>query len=175
MTVRGPKNESRATASSADTPVDSIVPDSAETQPAKGASSGVPVNYGSLVPVGGGDPVPMLKNRLRIGRREDCDIVLNFANVSGHHCLMELVEGYWFIKDLRSRNGIKVDGKRILAGLRKRIDAGMVISVAKHQYKVDYDPTLLGAYGTPPQDEILDNLFSESLLDRAGLSRKPKS
>ncbi len=130
--------------------------------------------YGNLIPVGGGDPIPLLKNRLRIGRREDCDIILNFANVSGHHCLMELVEGYWFIKDLRSRNGVKVEGRRILTGLRKRVDAGATISIAKHQYTVNYDPTALGAYGTPPQDEQLDNLFSESLLDRAGLTRKAK-
>lgn len=161
MTVRGPENESRANTPTSDTT-------------ASGSGPTISGQYGHLVPVGGGDPIPLLKNRLRIGRREDCDIVLNFANISGHHCLMELVEGYWFIKDLRSRNGIKVDGRRILAGLRKRIDAGVVISVAKHEYKVDYDPTTLGAYGTPPQDEMLDNLFSESLLDRAGLSRKPK-
>lgn len=130
--------------------------------------------YGRLVPVGGGDPIPLLKNRLRIGRREGCDIVLNFANVSGHHCLLEIVEGYWFIKDLRSKNGIKVDGRRILTGLRKRVDPNIQLSVGKHKFVLEYDPTALGAYGTPPQDEQLDNLFSESLLDRAGLSRSKK-
>ncbi len=128
--------------------------------------------YGQLVPVGGGDPIPLLKNRLRIGRREGCDIILNFANISGHHCLMEVVEGYWFIKDLHSRNGIKVDEKRILTGLRKRIDPNLEVSIAKHRFILEYDPTTLGAYGTPPQDEQLDNLFSESLLDRAGLQRR---
>ena len=128
--------------------------------------------YGRLVPVGGGDPIPLLKTRLRIGRREGCDIVLNFANVSGHHCLMEIVEWYWFIKDLRSRNGVKVDGKRILTGLRKRVDPGLELSISKHKFTMEYDPTVLGAYGTPPQDEQLDNLFSESLLDRAGLQRR---
>ena len=35
--------------------------------------------YGELVPVGGGDPIPMMKKRLRIGRREGCDIVLNYG------------------------------------------------------------------------------------------------
>ena len=67
--------------------------------------------YGELVPVGGGDPIPMMKKRLRIGRREGCDIVLNYGNVSSHHCLLEIEEGYWFVRDLRSRNGIKINGK----------------------------------------------------------------
>lgn len=128
--------------------------------------------YGELVPIGGGDPIPLLKKKVRVGRRDGCDIVLNYANISGHHCLMEVHEGYWFIKDLRSRNGIKVDGKKILPGLRKRVDPSNVISIAKHQFEVIYDPMELGAYGTPPQDEQMDNFFAQSLLDRAGLDRR---
>ncbi len=128
--------------------------------------------YGELVPLGGGDPIPLLNKRLRIGRRDGCDIILNFSNISGHHALMEIDEGYWFIKDLRSRNGVKVDGKKILQGLKKRLDPGTILSIAKHDYEIVYDPTELGAYGSPPQDEQLDNLFNKSLLERAGLHRK---
>jgi len=128
--------------------------------------------YGELVPLGGGDPIPLLKKRLRIGRREGCDIILNFSNISGHHALMEIDEGYWFIKDLRSRNGVKVEGKKILQGLKKRMDPGVTVSLAKHEYELVYDPTKLGAYGSPPQDEQLDNLFNKSLLERAGLQKK---
>lgn len=130
--------------------------------------------YGELVPVGGGDPIPLLKNRLRIGRRDGCDIVLNFSNISGHHALMEIEEGYWFVRDLRSRNGVKVDGKRIMVGLRKRVDPGTNVKFAKHEFELDYDPHELGAYGSPPQDEQLDNFFSTSLLDRAGLKKNDK-
>jgi len=130
--------------------------------------------YGELVPVGGGDPIPLMKKRLRVGRREGCDIVLNFGNVSGHHCLLEIEEGFWFVRDLRSRNGVKIDGKKIMPGLRRRLDPGTKLSIAKHQFTVEYDPSKLGAYGTPPQDEILDDFFQKSLLDRAGLKRKNK-
>lgn len=128
--------------------------------------------YGELVPVGGGDPIPLMKKRLRVGRREGCDIILNFSNISGHHCLMDIEEGYWFIRDLRSKNGVKIAGKRILTGVRRRLDPGMIVSIAKHEFEVVYDPSELGAYGTPPQDEQLDNMFGQSLLDRAGLTRR---
>ena len=29
--------------------------------------------YGELIPVGGGDPIPLLKKSLLIGRRESCE------------------------------------------------------------------------------------------------------
>lgn len=128
--------------------------------------------FGELVPVGGGDPIPLLKKRLRVGRREDCDIILNFSNISGHHCLLEIEEGYWFIRDLRSKNGLKLNGKRIMQGVRRRLDPSMILHIAKHEFEVKYDPSALGAIGTPPQDEQLDNLFGQSLLDRAGLTRR---
>jgi pSer/pThr/pTyr-binding forkhead associated (FHA) protein len=128
--------------------------------------------YGELVPVGGGDPIPLLKKRLRVGRREGCDIVLNFSNISGHHCLLEIEEGYWFVRDLQSKNGVKLDGKRVMANVRRRIDPGVTLSIAKHEFSVSYEPSALGAVGTPPQDEQLDNLFGQSLLDRAGLTRR---
>ena len=127
--------------------------------------------YGELVPIGGGDPIPLLKARLRVGRREGCDIVLNFSNVSGHHALMELDEGYWFVRDLKSRNGVKVEGKRITMGVKKRLDPGAIIRFAKHEYELDYDPHSLGAYGAPPQDEQVDDFMSTSLLSRAGLKK----
>lgn len=130
--------------------------------------------YGELVPVGGGDPIPLFKDRLRVGRREGCDIVLNFSNVSGHHALMEVEEGYWFVRDLKSRNGVKVDGKRITTGMRKRIDPGTIVRFAKHDYELEYSPHDLGACGSPPQSEQQDEVFGTSLLSQAGLQRDKK-
>ena len=77
--------------------------------------------YGELTPQGGGDPIPLLKETLTIGRRESCDIVLRFGNVSGQHCQLSLENGYWFVQDNNSQNGTKVNGVRVV---RKRLDPG---------------------------------------------------
>ena len=67
---------------------------------------------GQLIPVGGGDPIPMNRPKLLVGRRSSCDIKLDFQNVSSHHCEFELRDGYWHIRDLGSSNGVKVNGER---------------------------------------------------------------
>jgi adenylate cyclase len=128
--------------------------------------------FGELVPVGGGDPIPLLKKWLRVGRRESCDIVLRFANVSAHHCLLMVEEGYWFVKDLSSRNGVKVNDMRLRGEQRKRIDPNDVISIAKHKYELKYSPAELGAVGPPPSDDRPEDFLGQSLLERAGLQRR---
>lgn len=129
--------------------------------------------YGELVPIGGGDPIPLLKQRLLIGRRESCDIVLRFANVSGQHCELVADGGYWFVTDRNSRNGTKVNGVAVTT-MRKRLDPGATLSVAKHKYEIKYNPLDdLGAQGPPPpEEEDLREIMSRSLLDRAGLKRR---
>jgi adenylate cyclase len=127
-------------------------------------------DYGLLVPIGGGDNIVLRKDRLLIGRRESCDIVLRFSNVSGQHARMTLEQGYWFLKDLGSRNGTKVDGYRIS---RKRLDPGAKISIAKHVFEIKYSPEGLGAFGPPPpDDEQIDEVLRRGLMDRAGLDRR---
>lgn len=128
--------------------------------------------YGELIPIGGGDDIVLLKTEVKIGRRESCDIVLRFPNVSAHHCQLNLVDGYWYVKDMGSSNGIKVNGVRCQ---EKRLDPGDTLSVAKHQYEIKYSPTDLGAIGPPPAetDAAQQQIFGKSLLERAGLAKAP--
>lgn len=127
-------------------------------------------DYGQLVPTGGGDNIELKKERLVIGRRESCDIVLRFNNISGQHARLSLEEGYWFLKDLGSRNGTKVAGYRIS---RKRLDPGVAISFAKHNYTIDYSPEELGAFGPPPpDDDHIEEVLRKGLLERSGLDRR---
>jgi adenylate cyclase len=122
---------------------------------------------GELVPVGGGDTIPLRQDHLTIGRRDSCDIRLPFPNVSNKHCelLFNQEGGYWIIKDANSTNGIKVNGVR---QYKKALMPGDEITIAKRRFVIRY---------TLPTDrrieEILeDDIMSQSLLERAGLERK---
>jgi pSer/pThr/pTyr-binding forkhead associated (FHA) protein len=129
--------------------------------------------YGELVPIGGGDPIPLMKKSLLAGRRESCDICLRFSNVSAHHCQLTLRSGYWYVRDLGSRNGTKVGGIRLDEKLdEKLVEPGDVISFAKQKYKLQYSPYDLGAKGLAPPDASLSGIMSQDLLESAGLHRK---
>jgi adenylate cyclase len=130
--------------------------------------------FGELIPLGGGDPIPLpdprRKKQLLIGRRESCDIILRFANVSAHHCQLMNEGGYWYVRDLQSRNGIKINDVRVQE--QRRLDPGDILAVAKHKYRVEYDPADLGAVGPPPADTLSQEVMRESLLSRAGLDHR---
>ena len=117
---------------------------------------------GELIPVGGGDSIPLLEPQLQIGRRSRCDIVLAYPNVSSQHCELSLVDGYWQVRDLGSRNGIKVNGERYD---QKLLHPGDVISIAKHHFEISYVPV-----GDAPPEE--DDPFEMSLLEKAGLEKE---
>ena len=88
--------------------------------------------------------------------------MLDFPNVSSHHCELEFLNGYWFVCDLGSRNGIKVNGARCDS---KWLLPGDVLHVAKHRFELQYSPQ---AEGPPPEEE---DPFARSLLEKAGLGR----
>ena len=64
---------------------------------------------GIMHPVGGGDPIPLTKAELVVGRRPGCDIRLDFENISGKHCVLRLINGVWMVRDLGSTNGTTVN------------------------------------------------------------------
>lgn len=132
---------------------------------------------GFLIPVGGGDSIPLLKDSLVVGRRDECDVTLRFSNVSGRHCELYCKEGFWYVRDLQSSNGTKVNGVRVR---EKYLAPGTEIAFAKNRYKIEYDVPKSGKPTDPAAGEDVENvdpdhlyqsIFSKSLLERAGLVR----
>src|SRR5579883_2737007 len=86
---------------------------------------------GEIVPTGGGDVIPLPRSPLVLGRRESCDICLDFPNISGRHCELFFQNGFWFIRDLNSKNGLKVNGDRLPPGGKRGLHPGDTISIGK--------------------------------------------
>ena len=121
---------------------------------------------GELVPIGGGDPIPLTRDILTVGRRPSCDIRLNFQNVSGQHCEFSFVNGYWQVRDLGSTNGVKVNGERTT---RKVLRPGDEVSISAHRYTIRYEPTSGSSLDEALAQE--DNIFGQSLMEKAGLEK----
>jgi hypothetical protein len=115
---------------------------------------------GRLVPLGGGENVPLLKPRITVGRRAPCDVVIERPTVSSRHCELELVEGYWRVKDLDSRNGTRIDGERCTEGW---VLPDGRLTIGDQRYRLEYT-----AVGPPP--EVEDVRLGGSLTDKIGLA-----
>ena len=54
-----------------------------------------------------------LKTGALLGRSPDCDLRLRDRSVSRRHARVEHEGGRWFLVDLGSRNGLRVEGRRV--------------------------------------------------------------
>jgi pSer/pThr/pTyr-binding forkhead associated (FHA) protein len=57
--------------------------------------------------------IPMSKPRLLLGRGKECDVRLKLPSVSSQHAAITRTEHSVTIEDLRSTNGVKVNGRKI--------------------------------------------------------------
>lgn len=125
---------------------------------------------GELIPAGGGDTIPLIRRIMTVGRRESCDICLRFPNISGLHCEMSFRDGYWFVRDMGSSNGLKVNGIRTL---QRPLRPGDELAIANRRYTIQYDISADGQENLESQLSEDEGLHSQSLLEKAGLA-KPK-
>jgi pSer/pThr/pTyr-binding forkhead associated (FHA) protein len=127
--------------------------------------------FAELVPLGGGDPIPLTQTVVNIGRKPSNDICLDFANVSGQHCVFTYKGGVWYVRDMKSQNGTKVNGERILD---RMVRPGDKISIAKHEFTMKYEMTedaveMIQTTSEPAPDDPAS--MNKSLLEKAGLTR----
>lgn len=69
----------------------------------------------------------LLGSRDLIGRSRTCTIRLDHPEVSGEHAVLRWTGAGWDIKDLHSRNGVHVDGRRLAPGVPTMLAAGSVL------------------------------------------------
>ena len=120
---------------------------------------------GALIPVGGGDDIPLIKDRITIGRRESCDVCLRFPNISGQHVELVFEDDCWRVRDLGSTNGIKINGIRCQ---EKTLRPGDEISIANRRFTIEYN---LPEGRQIVESTVQEDILSQPLLERAGLVR----
>lgn len=64
-----------------------------------------------------------------IGRAADCDIAVRDILLSRRHCQIEATPAGWFVEDLASKNGTRVNGEAVIA--RRMLNDGDVLKVGK--------------------------------------------
>jgi adenylate cyclase len=120
---------------------------------------------GELIAVGGGDNIPLLRPTLTVGRRPSCDIRLYFPNISLTHCELTFREGYWYVRDLGSTNGVKVNGARVIEKMLRDTDE---VCIGKRVYRIRYDMPST-ANKLVEEEDATENIMRQSLLEKAGL------
>ena len=121
---------------------------------------------GELVPTGGGDIIPLIREKLTMGRRDSCDIPLRYPNISGVHAELNFRNGYWYIKDCNSTNGIKINGARVQEKMLHPKDR---ITIGKRDYFIRYElpSDMVGKLEESAEEDVM----ATSLLEKAGLAK----
>lgn len=70
---------------------------------------------------------------LTVGRSEECDVTLPLETVSSRHCRLFRKRASWFVEDLGSRNGTRVNGKPVRT---RRLQPGDTLSIADFEFRV---------------------------------------
>jgi len=86
-----------------------------------------------LVPVGNGRRIVIDKAVLFVGRHPDCDVMINYSRkVSRKHCCLAQVNSDFYVRDLGSMNGVRVNGKRVKREVKLRL--GDVLAIGDVQF-----------------------------------------
>ena len=114
-----------------------------------------------------------------IGRKEGAGLVVDDASVSRRHARLFVTGGEWFVEDLQSRNGTRLNGKPVSAAVR--LQAGDVIQVGDTEVRVTsrdaaraQQPTILES---PTAVQALFSVLkpASELLREAGVDRGASS
>ena len=110
----------------------------------------LPAVLGTLVPCDGSPLIELKKTKMMAGSDPSCDIVIQSPSISMHHCLLYIFEGWWYVQDLKSADGIQVDHVSVREHLLR---PGANLSIGKLEYTIDYETMALMANDIdPPAD-----------------------
>lgn len=95
------------------------------------------------------DRLPVLQGTYLIGRAEDCDLRLSGPTVSRYHCEITYTGHATIVRDLGSKNGTYVNGKRVFGP--RVLTVGDQIQVGPLKMAAEELPDLVGSKRPPVQ------------------------
>jgi pSer/pThr/pTyr-binding forkhead associated (FHA) protein len=104
-----------------------------------------------------GRSISLKRDKLLIGRSEDCDVRPLSEEVSRRHCAITVGPADVWIEDLKSRNGTFVNGKRIEPENRIKLADGDMIRVGSLELRV---ARAAPAGGTPGSESQVSKWLS---------------
>ena len=79
--------------------------------------------------------LPLNKDTLRIGRDVGNDIVISRKTISSFHATIEYKDGYFYIEDLRSTNGTRLNDDKLKHNEPVRLKSGDKIDFSIHEFR----------------------------------------
>ena len=79
--------------------------------------------------------LPLKKDVLRIGRDKGNDIIISRETVSGFHATIEYKDGYFYLEDLRSTNGTRLNNDKLRHNEPVRLKSGDRIDFSIHEFR----------------------------------------
>lgn len=117
-----------------------------------------------LVPVGGGQAYVITKPEVLVGRESSCDVAIRLKTVSSVHCKLKLIDGYWRVFDMNSRNGVRVDGVKCQEAW---VFPESRLTISDQRFQLDYKPV-----GERPFPDADDPSRRKSLMEKIGLKNE---
>lgn len=94
-----------------------------------------------LHPMGQGSQIVIDRAVVLVGRSADCDAIIDFSSkISRMHCVLVQVDANYFIRDLGSLNGVRVNGKRVVKEAMLVQGAEVTIGDLQYQFHANVQP-----------------------------------
>src|SRR3990170_2640508 len=90
---------------------------------------------GRLVPDGEGDPIPLLKRRLRLGGSVSCDITFRCPSVPPQFCKLTWDSGHWRVRSIADPPALVVNGRQTT---EMSLSPSDVIHIGHLRYTIDW-------------------------------------
>jgi len=94
----------------------------------------------------GGQIFSVQTSEVVLGRHEECDILLPYADVSRRHCRIQQDQDRWFMSDLSSTNGVYVNDIKVA---KVELKDGDRLRIGSYNFLVDLSGKTLKQQNRP--------------------------